>query len=115
MNIINKSLAMAMLPLFFSCHTMTDCKDAVTVVAESNTETLSDSMAQNVIESVAFIPLEASEECVLGNVRKIQVYNDDVYVMADGKQQLCELYRFNSKGRLLNKVVGCPVNRSKFR
>lgn len=44
MNKINKSLAMAMLPLIFSCHTMTDIEDAVTVVAESNTETLSDSI-----------------------------------------------------------------------
>ena len=105
---------MAMLPLFFSCHTMTDRKDAVTVVAESNTETLSDSMAQNVIESVAFIPFEASEECVLGNVRKIQVYNDDVYVMADGKQRLCELYRFNSKGRLLNKVGNIGNSKSEY-
>ena len=114
MNKINKSLAMAMLPLFFSCHTMTDRNDAVTVVAESNTETLNDSMAQNVIESVAFIPLEASEECVLGNVRKIQVYNDDVYVMADGKQRLCELYRFNSKGRLLNKVGNIGNSKSEY-
>ena len=93
---------------------MTDCNDAVTVVAESNTETLNDSMAQNVIESVAFIPLEASEECVLGNVRKIQVYNDDVYVMADGKQRLCELYRFNSKGRLLNKVGNIGNSKSEY-
>ena len=114
MNIINKILAVAMLPLCFSCHSRTDGGDATTVIAENNTETLSDSAIQNVIESVSFIPLETSEECVLGSVRKIQMANGDVFVMADGKQRVCELYRFNSKGHLLNKIGNLGNSKSEY-
>lgn len=57
------------------------------------------------VEDVRFVPLETSDEVLIGEIEKIVYYNSEYYVADKGGDGFVGgIYRFDSEGRFLNKI-----------
>lgn len=56
-----------------------------------------------IVDSVQYIPLETQDECLIGNVDKIIVTNEDCYLIVD-KDVTSSVYLFDQEGAFVRKI-----------
>jgi hypothetical protein len=54
------------------------------------------------VDSVGIIPLEFDDSCILGQIKKVAIYGDNVFVIE--AQRPGTVYRFDKQGNFLNRI-----------
>lgn len=83
-------------------------------ISEKDIVQISDSIVPDIVDSVFIIPLEETQGCLLGDIRKIQRINNEFYVMAQGTSRLPEIFRFGHDGSFLNKIGNLGNSRGEY-
>lgn len=95
-------ITIVLLALFSSC--MHKDEYVPTTITDNNIENVKDDALHNLFDSIEFISLQETPECLLGDIHKIQKVNNDYFVMASGSNRFPRIYRFNHEGIFLNSI-----------
>lgn len=93
--------------LFFSCNgrrqPVVNPDDATQI--EVGIEEGEDDAFDALLEDVRFVPLETSDEVLIGEIEKIVCYDSEYYVADKGSNGgINSIYRFDPEGRFLNRI-----------
>ena len=94
--------------LFLCLFVVCSCNDKVSerpfVIDNENTTHIEQSEFDEMFKSISVIPLETTEECVVVNIKKIYEISGNIYILSESSSGQTALYRFDSKGRFLNRI-----------
>ena len=54
------------------------------------------------VDKVSIIPLEFTDECILSEIRKIVIHNNNLFLIESGRPE--SIYRFDIQGNFINKI-----------
>lgn len=97
-------LTLVILAVLTACRNATDTASFQNTISAEKIEIADEAYTQNIMESVSFIPLEETPECLLGDVRKLQKTGQEFFVMAEGSDRMPGIFRFTLEGKLKNKI-----------
>lgn len=107
-------IVVGLLLCLVACNSKPELERPLVSINDEDISYVSDSLVQDIIDSVSFIPLEESTEILLGDIRKIQKENNEFFVMAEGSNRMPEVYRFSQDGHFLNKIGRLGNSRSEY-
>jgi len=58
----------------------------------------------DIADSIRFVQLEATEECLIGDINEIELDGDDLFIYTVPGQKSSYYFRFNTKGDFLNTI-----------
>ena len=73
-------IVVGLLLCLVACNSKPELERPLVSINDEDISYVSDSLVQDIIDSVSFIPLEESTEILLGDIRKIQKENNEFFV-----------------------------------
>ena len=105
--------------LFLCLFVVCSCNDKVSerpfVIDNENTTHIEQSEFDEMFKSVSVIPLETTEECVVVNIKKIYEISGNIYILSESSSGQTALYRFDNKGRFLNRIGSMGNARNEYK
>lgn len=91
-----------LLILLFSCNSQNNNRNnSITYIDEENLKIISDFNPMQLIDSCTYIPLETSEQCLIGNINELQVTEKYIFL---SDYNTNNLLMFDRNGKFLNKI-----------
>lgn len=105
--------------LFLCLFVVCSCNDKVSerpfVIDNENTKHIEQSEFDEMFKSISVIPLETTEECVVVNIKKIYEISGNIYILSESSSGQTALYRFDNKGRFLNRIGSMGNARNEYK
>lgn len=74
------------------------------IVDDANTSLVEQGDFDSMFKRVSVVPLETREECIVSNIKKLEEKDGNLYVLSETNSGQTDLYRFDGKGRFLNRI-----------
>ena len=56
------------------------------------------------VDKIDIIPLEFTDDCILSQIGKVVIHEDNIFIIEPFERRTCTVYRFDLKGNFLNSI-----------
>ena len=100
--------------IMFSLYCCQNKKQADVTIGEYVTVSVVDNIKGNLdnselslsyfVEKIDIIPLEFTDDCILREIRKVVIHDDNIFIMEPWNRRTGKIYRFDMQGNFLNSI-----------